>query len=203
MQKLRINTKHSKKLILIAKAFLGLTVFFSTLPSLSAIPYRNAYEALDLVNNQTKELNLDLFAKIHIMLDERQLDLTKYIPYQNLPEYDDGSRVAGRIVARTLKNLIDDTDRDVPIVNGARRLNSSLETSFKNDKHAVEFKIRASQAMALVTYRGYVDAALSYEIDSSELKFEVTKAIGRRTLAFTHLDNPEGVSDIVGVRWQF
>ncbi len=72
---------------------LAAVVFLASIPAVSAIPYRNSFEQMDIINQQTKELNLALLARIQIMIDQSNFNMASYIPTSNLPESDNGSNV--------------------------------------------------------------------------------------------------------------
>lgn len=187
------------------KHLLAAYMFFASLPALSAIPYRNAYEAMDLINQETKELNLSLFAKIQFYIEQNQFSLNNYVPLHNLPQHDNGEVIARRIFKKTMQSLFDsDATQSSPLLHQAEELNSSMSSSIERHGHSLRLRVKPLEAEAEVKYSGAVDAILAYDVNHSEMKFEVSKNIGEQTYAYTHIDGHDGSSvDQIGVRWSF
>lgn len=194
-------TNNFKKTICRSLAFL---IFFSSLQALSAIPYRHAFEQTELINRDTKELNLDLFAKMQILVEQQQLDMAKYIPYSNLPQNSSGEIVSGRIVRKTLKTFLDAEQlSNAPIVRGAATVQNSLGTSMGTTEHQFSFRINAIETQAEVKYKGLVEAKLSYQLNTLDTQFELAKQLGAQTYAYTHSQTSEGFANNLAVSWSF
>jgi hypothetical protein len=178
-----------------AKRTIAFLFFMSTTPAVSAIPYRNAFEYMDLINEQTKELNLSLLAKIQIIVNENYINMANYIPITNIPQFDDGSYMARRILKQTLSTWLND--------DASAKSNTTLSSSIQRGGGTIQLKLKTVETTAEVSYKGYVTAVLSYDVSESEAQLEVSKQLGTQTYAFTHTDNNEGVADKFGVRWNF
>lgn len=206
-QKATQNKTQDKTLSLFKKTVsrgLAVLVSLSSLQALSAIPYRNAFEQADLINNETKELNLSLLAKIQAIVDQNQFDMTKYIPYSSLNEYSSGEAVGNRIFRQTLKTLLDtESIARAPVVRGATTLQNALGANVGTTQHQFGFRINAIETQAEMTYNGVVAAKLSYDLTAGNTKFELSKKLGTQTYAYTHNKTSEGFADNFGVRWSF
>lgn len=188
----------------IAYKSVAFVIFFSSLQALSAIPYRNAFEQTDLIHSDTKELNLNLLAKIQVIVNQNQLDMTRYIPYASLPQFSSSETVSNRIFRQTLKSFLDDNRvSNTPIVQGAISAQNILNTHAGTAQHQFTFRLNAIETLAEIKYKGLFEAKFSYELSGGHAKFEVSKQDGGRTYAYTHNQTTEGFADNFGVRWSF
>jgi hypothetical protein len=167
----RINSKKLTKAS--AKLALGLILFLSTTPALSAIPYRNAFEAADLINEETKELNLSLLAKIQVLVDQNQFNMGQYIPFKSLPSQDDGTIISRRILQHTMRTVFN-SETQSKVIQGAQNLNSALSTSIDRNGHSFSFRVKALEGTAEFVYRGRVEAALSFNNSQQETRLDVS-----------------------------
>lgn len=197
--KLKINIKK-----IITKG-IALVIFFSSIPALSAISYRNAFEQMDIINYETKELNLSFLARIQIMIDQNnQYNVSQYIPYANLSTNSSGSDVAKKVFQQTMKTLLNsDTAQNSLFVQNANELQSAMSAEVGSTQHKVSFGINAIETTAQVKYKGAVQAEFTYDLSNQDATFEVSKQIGAQVYAYTHNENSQGHSDNVGVRWSF
>lgn len=198
-----MNINLAKMVKRITAKLIAVLIFFASVPSLSAVPYRNAFQEIDLINSETQELNLNLLAKIQILIDENRVDLARYIPLRDIPQTDNGGKISQRIFEQTLETLIDSLSaQDSKIIRQAQTINSGFSSSVDRNGYSVKFRIKPVNTTAEVSYEGVVRAALAYDVSHSEAKIEFSKKVGEQTYAYTHT-NVEGGTDSVGVRWSF
>ncbi|OFZ17938.1 MAG: hypothetical protein A2Z20_12750 [Bdellovibrionales bacterium RBG_16_40_8] len=196
---------HPKKMLKnTVKIFASTIIFLTSIPAVSAIPYRNYFEQIDLVNQNTKELNLSLFAKIQFMVDATRFNVAEYIPYQNLPQNDNGHVIANRIFKQTMSTLLNsEFAKDSAIVRIVEPLNDPLSGSIDKNGHSLSFLMKTLETKAQLVYKGRANAYLTYDVSDNEVSLVVSKNIGTHVLAYTHTDNANGVTDQIGVRWEF
>jgi len=201
---MRQSMKQMKTLKRFTKLAVLISFILASATANASIPFRNSYQALDLINAQTQELNLDIFAKLQMYIDVNKLNMADYIPYSQLSENDSNSKVMNQIFRRTVSSLLKSENiANSKIVKQAEEINSSLKTSVEKNGHSFSFRFKALETQTEIVYRGVVNATLSYELDSAEAKFEVTKLIGTKTLSYTLSNNNEGSQNVVGMRWSF
>ena len=203
--KSKVKKQTVKKItIKVLSRILAAVIFLASIPAVSAIPFRNSFEQMDIINHQTKELNLDLLARIQIILDQSQFNMANYIPTQNLPKNDNGEVIGRHILQQTVKTLLENESNSTAAgIRNINNLNSSLSATMNQNGHSVAFRFKAVETTAEVNYKGFVSATLAYDVGRTEATLEVSKNIGQQTYAYTHTDNSDGHSDIVGVRWNF
>jgi len=191
-----------QKVVLSATA---LSVLFATTPAVSAIPYRNAYEGMDVVNSRTNELNLEYLAQIQLIIDSRRINVSDYVPYTEINPDDSSELVGRRILNKTIETFLNSENvAKSKIVQGAQAANSAVNTSLNHNGHKFNFRFRALEAKSEFSYEGYVKAVLSYNVKNSEARLEVSKTFQKQTYAYTHVSDSNGMSrDMVGVRWSF
>jgi len=183
---------------------LTICIVFSSMPALSAIPYNNAFHDMDLIDTQNKELDLSLLARIQTIIDQHQFNMANYIPLNNLPSNDDGNVIIRRVLKQTLKTVFEsEAGVQSPLVHNAQNLNSSLVTSIDRHGQSVQFRLKAFESEAEISYKGYVTAALTYNAGSAETRVEVSRAVNEKTYAFTHVSNSTENIDRFGVQWNF
>lgn len=183
---------------------LSVALFFSSVPALSAIPFHNAFEQYELINEETKELNLSLLANIQIMIEQNRFNLGHYIPITNLPMNDDGSVISRRILKQTFQTLSDvESAANAPFLQTANKLNNAIGTEMKTQGQYFTMRVKALETQAEILYRGKVNASLSYDISEQETKFELTKNVGRQVYAYTLTDHHDETINKVGIRWNF
>lgn len=199
----RATSKYGRRCF---RLILGCVVFLSTLPALASIPRQNAFQHMEMIDSQTKELNLSLLANIQMMLDGQKFNMTRYIPLQSMPQEADGAAVAEKILKHSMQTLIDDIETAANVPENIRNLsqiNNALSTSMDRQSYSISFKLRPVDTKAIVSYKGYVEAALSYDVSQSETQLEVSKRVGEQTYAYTIKDSNSESSNTVGVRWNF
>jgi hypothetical protein len=168
----------------------------------ASIPYRNANEAMDLINSQTRELNMDLFAKIQIIMDQNSFHMGDYIPYSQLTQND--PNVANKILKQTLNSIFRaENIANSKLVQQAQNLNNSLATSMQSNGHSVSFRFKALETRTEVIYSGAVNAAVSYQFDGRQSQLAVSKEILGKTISYTLSSNNEGTRNMVGMNWSF
>ncbi len=183
---------------------LAVAIFFSSIPAVSAVPFRNAFEQMDLINRETKELNLSMLARMQVIIDQYQMDLSKYIPYKSIPQYSQSQDVAHKVLRQTLKTwMSSDAATNSVLMQQASVLDNTLSTAAGTTAHKFNFRINALETQAEMIYKGVVEASVSYDLAGGDTQVQVSKQAGARTIAYTHLDNSDGQSDVIGVRWNF
>lgn len=199
-----ISLNRKKQVQKTARIFVAVILFFSTEQAVSAIPYRSSFEHMDVINKQTKELDLSMLARIQILIDANRFNMADYVPLSGLPENSSGDEIARRILKQTMNTLMDsDFVTASPTLNKVEKINSSFVTTVERSGHSFNFRLKPVETVAQMNYKGFVSAVLSYDMSEDELKFEISKEIGQKTYAFTHVDNGDDSSDKIGIRWAF
>jgi len=197
-----MRQSHAKTIrILLAVAF-----FLATIPAVSAVPYRTAFEQYDLINIKTKELNLPLMAKIQFVIDQNRFNMADYVPLNGLPQTDNGVVIGRRILKHTLQNWLDDyksNEETSGWIRSAESASQAMSTSIDSNGHKFSLRIKPIETTAEVIYTGIVKAKISYDVGHSEALVEVAKNVGNTTYAYTHIKNSEDTRDVFGVRWSF
>lgn len=200
MKQIRAN----KKLVKVATKALAFVIFFSSIPALSAISYRNAFEQMDIINHETKELNLSFLARIQIIIDQNQFNMSHYIPYASLPDHSQGSEVAKKVFQQTLKTLMNsEAAQNSTFVKGANDVQSAMSAEVGSVQHKVSIGLDAIETTAQIKYKGVVNAEISYDISNQDAAIELTKQVGNQVYAYTHVETSTDRSDKLGVRWSF
>lgn len=201
--KMELN-KHSllRKLVIL---WVAIAVAFSSTFSLAAIPYRNYYEEMTAIDRYSRELNLNLFVRMQVVIESQQLDMGKYIPYNRLSENETWDRVAAKIAKHSLQNFLDseENQRNIPLVSSAQKVDSKISAELQTDKHKFRFRVKPAQTTASLTYSGLFEAALSYDVVDSETRFEMAKAIGKKTLSLSHSKTVDETRDMLAIAWSF
>lgn len=198
------KTANKKIAKLLARKFLAILIVLGSNPAIAAIPYKTAFENMDIINSQTKELNLELLARIQIIVDGSRFNMANYIPTQKIQTDDSEQVVMNHIFKQTLKTLLDTEDSATSAgLQKIENLNTSLSSTIDRNGHSFSFRLKAIETKAEINYKGYVSATVAFDANNSESSLEVSKNVGSQTYAFTHTNNNDGYSDIVGVRWAF
>jgi hypothetical protein len=96
------------------------------------IPY-SMFDQYEAINEQTKELNLSVFEKAHMISLQYQFKMEDYIPYASLPQSDDGREVANQILKKTINSLLENGNfQDGSVLANVEDLNNSLSTEVDN-----------------------------------------------------------------------
>ncbi len=201
------NQKNQNDLLsLTARGALGFLIFLASIPSLSAVPYRDAFEEMDTINHQTNELNLDVFARMQAVIDKMAFKPENYIPLNGIPDRSSGDRVSAKILQKTVQTLIDSNTQN-SAVREVQKYTSNYERSVSKSDYKMSFKVTSTRAKAEVSYAKYVTAVLSYDVieRGSGMNVEVTHPLNNdRVLAYTHGMGTFGtVEDRLGIRWSF
>lgn len=174
-------------------------------PSLSAIRYTNMFDQYELIQNETKELNLTLLANIELMLQQNRINLENYIPLIGIPNYDDGSIVSRRILKQTLKFWTQNSQGwNNSLIDSAEAINSAVSTKIATaNGHSVSLKLKPFEALATLNYEGAVDASFSYDVSDGNVVVAVEKKNGDKTYAYTITSNNSETINKIGLTWNF
>lgn len=159
-----------------------------------------------LIDQNTKEVDMDLLGKMLIVSDYYKFSLAHYIPLRGLPENDDGNVIARRIFRHSLQNFIDRyKDNNSPVLVTAANLNNNLNTKISAQGNMMTMRFKPFEAEAEVTYQGPIPVQTKYvyEVSHSESRLEISKIYGDKTYAYTYADDDTQSSNIIGVRWSW
>lgn len=159
---------------------------------------------------ESKNLDLSYIEKIRPRPIDLQFRTEDYIPTCLAPS-DDANYVASRIIAHSLGSVLGSPKiRNSSIGQVANTLNQSLNSSIQIEsanskiKHKVQFALRPAETRAAINYSGYLQAQLAYQIDTSELGFEMSGHLNQATkLAFNHKATSGEVRNMLTLQWVF
>ncbi|MBK7844893.1 MAG: hypothetical protein IPJ71_14605 [Bdellovibrionales bacterium] len=159
---------------------------------------------------ESKNLDLSYIEKIRPRPIDFQFRTEDYIPTCLAPS-DDANYVASRIFAHSLGSVLGSPKiRNSSIGQVANTLNQSLNSSLQIEsanskiKHKVQFALRAAETKAAINYSGYLQAQLAYQIDRSELGFEMSGHLNQNAkLAFNHKASSGDVRNMLTLQWVF
>ncbi len=179
------------------------------LTSFAAAPFAfdNYYEQNnDLVNRYTREVDMGLLGKVHLLAEQYRFSLSRYIPIHNLPPNDDGDVIARRVLKHTLQNFIDNY-KEVPGsgVNTVVRVNNNMKTSVGSSTHSLVFRLKPVEALVELRYKGKlpIEAKFIYEIEREESRVELSREWAGKVYAYTRVESPDQSVDLFSVRWGF
>src|SRR5690606_20457832 len=146
----------------------AITMALTTTAVDAAIRPPNAFRHNEIIDAQTKELNLSLLEKIERLNMAYRFDMNDYIPYGSLENDDSAGKVASRILRHSLQNWLDsDSAKNSPLAKSATSINDNLSPSLKSSNFT--FRIKPLDTRAELIYRGAVEATLSYTADEEEI----------------------------------
>lgn len=185
----------------------------SSIPTLAAVPrslasYSSVRSQTFVVRSQEgKELDLTYIRNLtQIARAELRMSVADFVP-ANLSESDSELEVARQIIGHSLEKWLSSAE----IANGAlgeavRAVDQPLSGSVavKSDSgvvHKVSMNVTAARSIASVSYSGWVDATVAYQISSQTLGVEVSREIGsNQKVVFNHTDHPDETRDIIGLQ---
>lgn len=194
---------------------LSLAVLFSlsSIPSLGAVPKSLAsYSALRsnafvVRSEEGKELDLGYIRNLtQIARAELRMTVADFVP-SNMSESDSEMEVARQIIGHSLEKWFSSAE----IANGAlgeaiRAVDQPLSGSMavKSETgvvHKVSMNVIAARSIASVSYSGWVNASVAYQVSSQTFGVEVSRNLSStQKLVFNHTDHPDETRDIVGLQ---
>lgn len=167
------------------------------------IPY-SIFNEYETINAQTKELNLSVFEKAHMVSMQYQFKMENYVPYASLPQYDNGRRVANEILKKTINTLLDsDFANQNLALSQIENLNNTLSTSVDAANYKLKFRFRPSDTAAEVKIESFVNASLSYDVTSDEVALELSKKFDDKAVSFKMQNDSGEQSNVLAVTWNF
>jgi hypothetical protein len=204
------------------RVFLAALVTLASRPATAAVPQRlnGLILQMSAMNSSNPEFivrsgsgaELDL-SYIRQLTEMARADLrmtvADVIP-TNLKATDHEAKIARQIIGHSLERWFEQSAwaRD-NIGEALQALEAPLNTEVRMKSasgvaHTVKMHLKAARAIASVTYSGWVNATLAYQITSRTLGFEVSRAIAKnQKVIFTASTQPEESRQIVGYRYEF
>jgi hypothetical protein len=147
----------------------------TTLPCVASIPRHQSAINLGFMNHcrdfRTSE-DYSNIPMVHSLREMNQRDIAALIPMTSLHDGEDGGRVATKILAQSLNSFLkSDTVKNSGVGKTAASVERSVNTNVAmggedpgSTKHTLNFKMKATDARAVLRYEGFADAQVSYEV---------------------------------------
>ncbi len=163
--------------------------------------------------------DVDKWQELEKQRVQETYDLERFIPFEALSEEDSPEKVSKKILGRTVQTLLEDSPlAQSPVVRSVEELNRSLSGELRfapgEDgrshrwlgpiEHRLSFRVRADQGRALIRYRGYTEAEMSYNFLGHALRFEINEQLtSRLELLLIHEFSHEEILHEVNMRWSW
>ncbi len=153
-----------------------------------------------------QELDLKRLAQLEKLFHpEGYMDPAAYIPLNELHNKMDGEDVAMRILKKSLNRWLA-ANPTLEQKIGAQKMVKGIEFGADTSnavKHKLSLKLNPFSTQAKLSYRGAAVTDLTYDIDDSVLRFELSKQVGRTTYVASHNEHAGETADVLGLRWSF
>ncbi len=125
----------------------------------------------EVIDHDTKELNLALLQKAQKAVDARRFNPANYVPYQSLNSTDGTAQVTSKILSKTLqtianREIADNSLLDLPVIKSASYVKAVRAKNYK-----ITYGIRNTLAETELKIHKSISATLSYNIASPEMNF--------------------------------
>jgi hypothetical protein len=115
---------------------------------------------------------------IHSLREMNQRDIAAIIPMSSLQDSNNGGNVASKILAHSLNSFFkSETIQNTGIGRTAASVERSMDTNVamggldEGTTHTLKFKMKATDARAILAYDGFIDSQISYQVGhDKELK---------------------------------
>jgi len=183
---------------------LSLILFLATVAE-AAVPGRLVIRQSEfiVVSDGTKELDLTyIHDLIEMARTELRLSAADVIP-MHMRATDQESKVSREILSHTISRFIERSD--LAISNTVRALEApfqgNMEIAGQNGtSHKLGMDLDASRAVASVSYSGYFNGTVKYQVSDQRLDIEFSQSLGDSSrIVFNHSETDDETLDMIGL----
>ncbi len=193
--------------ILVATQFMAAQIFAS-------IPFHDRGISLDLnlVSNSHSEMGIDFSRIARIRPEGFSYEYISRLLPTDIPASASGSQVASQIADNSMRAYFNSESfkatnfgKTSHNVEKSMRQNVTISgSSPASIKHDFKFNMQATQTKAVIDYKGFTNAQLSYTASSQELNFEVFRKLSNNMkIAYNHINSSGDQRDIVSLNLGF
>lgn len=153
-----------------------------------------------------KELNLQRFAELELMFQQKSFQPESYIPLEALQDQMNENDLAASILRKSFSTWLSAQEQDSvwrQINQAAQGFKGNVRINTETGHHDVKLKFNPVSTKAYIGYEGFANSELSYDLDDDITRFEVSKDFNDITYIATHEANGSETSDVVGIRFSF
>jgi hypothetical protein len=148
----------------------------TTLNCFASVPFRHTKVInLGFMNRCHDFRTAEDYSNVPMVLSLREMnqrDIAALIPASSLKATDDGGRIATKILAQSLNSFFkSDTMKNSGVGRTATSVEKGMNTNVSmggedpgSTKHSFNFKMKATDARAVLRYQGFADAQISYQV---------------------------------------
>lgn len=154
----------------------------------------------------SKPLNVMAWIKERTsLLSDRRIEIAQYVNVSKFHRNMDESEFTRNLMETTLKTLTETRLRAVSEALSEVEAITSADITIGegSEQSQVEMKVDVVRAEAKLSYKGDVDAELRYQIGSSQMQLEVSRAFGKTRVVASHMEKGSERTERFGVRWSF